>query len=58
MRVSEMMLPNLFLLDAEILADALFADENGLEVTKESQTVRDTNEVTYGKILDNIPDGV
>ncbi len=50
MRVSEMMLPDLFLADAETLADALFADENTLEITKESQTVRDTNEVTYGKV--------
>ena len=49
-RVSEMMLPDLFLSDAEAFVDAFFAERDGVEVTKESQTVRDTNEVTYGRV--------
>ena len=49
-QVSEMMLPDVFLVDAEALVDAIFTERDGVEVTKESQTVRDTNEATYGRV--------
>ena len=50
-QVSEMMLPDLYLKDAETMVDAVFAERNGIEITKESQTVRDTNEATYGRVI-------
>ena len=50
-QVSEMMLPDLYLGDAETLIDTVFAERDGIEITKESQTVRDTNETTYGRVV-------
>ena len=49
--VSPLMLPDLFLADAEAAADALFTEREGIGISTDKNTIRDTNNVNYGSVV-------
>ncbi len=49
--VSPLMFPDLYLRDAETVADAVFTEREGIGVTTDKNTIRDTNNVNYGAVV-------